>query len=68
MASKIQHEPLTDCFAYMEKCHRCSILNETFCKKEECCSFYKTKKQYEADRKKYDELAAARLHLKKEVV
>ena len=62
-----QYEPLKDCFAYLEKCNRCSILNETVCKKSDC-TFYKTREQYDADREKYDAIAAARLNLNKEVV
>lgn len=50
----------TDCFAFMKKCNKCSVMTETVCKKREC-SFYKTKEQYETERKKYEELAAAKL-------
>ena len=41
----------TDCFAYKSK-HKCWALNELVCKNRKC-SFYKTKEQYEEERKKY---------------
>ena len=41
----------TDCFAYGRLNHKCSILTETFCEKEEC-KFYKTKKEFEKGRMK----------------
>lgn len=39
-----------DCFARIEV--RCGVLNETLCKNGEC-PFYKSKKEYEADKVKY---------------
>lgn len=52
----------TDCFAYQQKCKGCSVLTEPICKKREC-SFYKTREQYDSDRKKYEEIAAAKLNI-----
>ena len=52
----------TDCFAFMQKCKKCSVLTDTVCKKREC-TFYKTQEQYDSDRKKYDEIAAAKIKL-----
>ena len=49
-----------DCFGY--KAGKCTVLSEMVCVKKEC-SFYKTKDQYNSDREKYDQIAAARLNL-----
>lgn len=46
-------EVKTDCFGYNKKVCACTVLTQTFCKKEEC-SFYKTKEQYLEDIKKYE--------------
>ncbi len=40
-----------DCFAYKTDCC-CTVLNELVCAVRKC-SFYKTKKQYSADLRKY---------------
>ena len=40
----------TDCFAY--KHNRCIVLTEMVCKTKRC-TFYKTRKQFEDDLKKY---------------
>lgn len=42
----------TDCFAFMQKCRKCSVLNELICQKREC-TFFKTQEQYNSDREKY---------------
>ena len=42
-----------DCFAYGRLNDKCSILIETVCKKSEC-KFYKTKREFEEGRKKYE--------------
>lgn len=55
-------QPKTDCFAYNGvRNKRCSVLTEFVCMKREC-TFYKTREQYEEERKKYDEIAAAKLN------
>ena len=46
-------EAKTDCFAYSKKTGQCMALNDTYCKHEETCAFYKTKEEHEADIKKY---------------
>lgn len=47
-----------DCFAYDSKNKKCSILNDTFCRKEEEeCNFYKSLNQYTLDRKRYDSMS-----------
>ena len=42
-----------DCFAYSSMNNRCSILTETVCKNK-ICKFYKTKKEFEKGRMKYE--------------
>ena len=42
-----------DCFGYSNINNRCSVLTETVCKNE-ICKFYKTKKEFEKGRKKYE--------------
>ena len=42
-----------DCFAFSEKTQQCMALNETYCRREEECAFYKTRKEHEANLKKY---------------
>ena len=42
----------TDCFAFSKHYSLCRILKKRYCDNEEC-SFYKTKKQYSEDLKKY---------------
>lgn len=42
----------TDCFAYKRNIKKCSALNELVCEKRKC-SFYKTQKQFDEERKKY---------------
>ncbi len=59
----MEKQPKTDCFAFRETRNKhCSVLSELICKKRKC-SFYKTLEQYEADRKKSDKIAAAKLKL-----
>lgn len=41
-----------DCFAYCKEKNGCSILKRLYCKIENC-KFYKTKKQFKDDQKKY---------------
>ena len=40
-----------DCFAYGRLNDKCSILTDTYCKKENC-KFYKTKREFEKGRMK----------------
>ena len=49
-----------DCFAY--KVRECTVLTKMLCKNGGDCPFYKTKEQYNSDRIKYEEIAAARKH------
>ena len=42
-----------DCFAYGRLNDKCSILTDTYCKKEKC-KFYKTKREFEEGKKKYE--------------
>ena len=41
-----------DCFGYDRICKKCRVLTETLCAHKEC-TFYKTKEQFDKDRKKY---------------
>lgn len=43
-------EVKTDCFAYCKEKNGCRALRELYCASEKC-RFYKTKKQYEKERK-----------------
>lgn len=47
-----EFEVKKDCFGYDKQKNNCMALNELYCKREKC-GFYKTKKQFEEDRKKY---------------
>ena len=42
-----------DCFAYGTFNNMCSVLEETVCRYKEC-KFYKTKREFEKGRKKYE--------------
>ena len=42
-----------DCFAYGSMNNKCCVLIETVCKNE-ICKFYKTKKEFEKGRMKYE--------------
>ena len=46
-----------DCFAY--KRNSCKALNDLYCKNGKC-PFYKTKKRFDADKKKYNAIAEER--------
>lgn len=45
-------EPKRDCFAYDPVKHNCKVLNECYCKVEDC-KFFKTKEQFKKGREKY---------------
>lgn len=49
---KVRVELAHDCFANVKGKKRCQILTEDMCLYGKC-PFYKTKEQFEADRKKY---------------
>lgn len=44
-----------DCFGYHCAAKKCTVLTETICAKRKC-SFYKTQKQYDEDKQKYERL------------
>ena len=46
-----EYEVKKDCFGYRGSC-KCSALKQMYCNIEHC-RFYKTKEQFERDRKKY---------------
>lgn len=46
----------TDCFGYNKANKKCTVLRDTYCRKEECV-FYKTREQYQADKEKYERKA-----------
>lgn len=52
MASDEYFEKKTDCFGYDKNANTCNCLKRLYCKTENC-KFYKTKKQFDEDRKKY---------------
>ena len=46
------YEAKKDCFGYCKEKNTCSVLRRLFCKTEQC-GFYKTRKQFDADKEKW---------------
>lgn len=54
MDEKIRDKLVPDCFGNVAGRVRCQVLNEDVCLYRDKCPFYKTREQFEADRKKYE--------------
>ena len=52
MNEKIRDKLISDCFGNVAGRVHCQVLNEDVCLYREKCPFYKTREQFEADRKK----------------
>ena len=57
---KVRSELISDCFGVVAGKKHCHILIEDVCLYGEC-PFYKTREQYNADRKKYEALSTGRV-------
>ena len=59
MEERIRDTLMPDCFGNVAGKKNCCVLVEDVCLYQEKCPFYKTRKQFEADKKKYEERATS---------